>query len=64
MQTKRISDGATVDKWEVRVFFRYSEADGKQVVQYKVFVVDNYYSPTYKVMCTHESNKRFIHDDI
>ena len=55
MQTKRISDGATVDKWEVRAFFRYAEADGKQVVQYKVFVVDNYYSPTYKVMCTHEN---------
>ena len=54
MTTKNVNNGHIVDKWEIRMYFHYDNTDGKQIVNYKVFVVDNYYSPTYKVMCIQE----------
>lgn len=55
MTTKNVNSGAVVDKWEIRAyFFVDTEASGQQIVKYRVFVVDNYYSPSYRVMCVHE----------
>lgn len=54
MQTKNVNNGNIVDKWEIRMYFKYDNTDGKQIVNYKIFVVDNYYSPTYRVMCIQE----------
>lgn len=54
MQTKNVNTGATVDKWEVRAYFYVDPTDASSVLKYKIFVVDNYYSPTYKVMCYQE----------
>ena len=57
MSTHRQSDGAQVDKWEVRAYYYYDNTDaGRQVIRVKIFVVDNYYSPTYKVMATQETS--------
>ena len=55
MSTKSVNTGATVDKWEIRAYyFVDNNAAGQQIVKYRVFVVDNYYSPSYRVMCVHE----------
>ena len=55
MSTKRKSDGAVVDKWEIRSFFYFDSTDeSRQVIRFKIFVVDNYYSPTYKIMAVQE----------
>lgn len=57
MTTKRQSDGVTVDKWEIRTFFYFDNTDeGRQVIRFKVFVVDNYYSPSYKIMAVQEGS--------
>ncbi len=55
MKTKNVNTGSVVDKWEIRAYYYFDTTDaGQQIVKYKVFVVDNYYSPSYKVMCIHE----------
>lgn len=50
MKTKRVSDGAEVNKWEIRVYFYVDPSDKSSLLKYKIFVVDNYYSPSYKIM--------------
>ena len=56
MSTKNVNTGATVDKWEIRAYYFFdTAAAGQQLVKYKVFVVDNYYSPSYRVMCIQEN---------
>lgn len=54
MQTTSVNTGATVDKWEIRAYFYVDNHDASSVLKYKIFVVDNYYSPTYKIMCYQE----------
>lgn len=52
MKTKNVNTGNVVDKWQVRVFFKF---DDKQVLRYRVFVLDNYYSPN-TVMAVHDNS--------
>ena len=52
MKTK----GGTVDKWVVRMYFSIDPTDASQVVKYKIFVLDNYYSPNFKLMCKYEGS--------
>ena len=55
MSTKNVNTGSIVDKWEIRAYYYFDNSDaGMQIIKYRVFVVDNYYSPSYKVMCIHE----------
>ena len=55
MKTTNVNNGHIVDKWEIRAYFYSDTTDaGQQIVKYRVFVVDNYYSPSYRVMCVHE----------
>ena len=56
MKTTNVTTGAEVDKWVVRMYFYVDPTDASQTVKYKVFVLDNYYSPTWKVMCVHEDS--------
>jgi prepilin-type N-terminal cleavage/methylation domain-containing protein len=56
MKTRNVNTGNEVDKWQIRVYYSFDSTDGTQMVKYKVFVVDNYYSPDYKVMCIHEDS--------
>jgi len=56
MKTRNVNTGNEVDKWQIRVYYSFDPTDGSQMVKYKVFVVDNYYSPDYKVMCIHEDS--------
>ena len=55
MKTTNLTTGNTVDKWNVRIFFRVSATDASQIVKYKVYVLDNYYSPN-KVMSVYEGS--------
>ena len=52
MKTTNVNTGLEVDKWKVRMFFKIDANDASRLVQYKIIVVDNYYSPTPKVVCT------------
>ena len=55
MKTTNLTTNAVVDKWNVRIFFNYSYTDASQIVKYKVYVLDNYYSPN-KVMSVYEGS--------
>lgn len=63
MKTTNVNSGLEVDKWEIRAYYKIDKTDGASVVKYKVFVVDNYYSPTYKIMCIHEDSVWAPHMD-
>ncbi len=61
MKTVRLKDKATVDKWKVRMYFKFQEdasdptkLSTSQGIKYKIFVLDNYYSPNLKVMSVYE----------
>lgn len=56
MKTTNVTTGNVVDKWVVRTYFYIDPNDASQTVKYKIFVLDNYYSPTWKVMCVHEDS--------
>lgn len=56
MKTTNVNSGKTVDKWIVRMFYHVDATDASQTVKYKIFVIDNYYSPTAKVVCTMEGS--------
>ena len=50
-----LSDGSKVNKWAIRAYYNVTSSDKeKQIVQYRVYVVDNYYSPNYRVMSIYE----------
>ena len=50
-----LSDGSKVNKWAIRAYYNVTSTDKeKQIVQYRVYVVDNYYSPNYRVMSIYE----------
>lgn len=51
MKTTNRNTNQVVDKWIVRIYFKLDQTDYSQAVKYKVFVIDNYYSPTRKVLC-------------
>ena len=51
LKTTNRNSGKTVDKWLIRMFYHVDGNDASQTVKYKIIVVDNYYSPTPKVMC-------------
>lgn len=52
LKTTNVNSKKTVDKWLIRMYFHTDATDASQTVKYKIIVVDNYYSPTPKVMCT------------
>lgn len=56
MKTTNRNTGATVDKWIVRTYFNFDQTSASQTVSYKIFVIDNYYSPTWKVMTVYEGS--------
>ena len=56
MKTTNRNTGAVVDKWLVRMYFKVSQTDYAQVVQYKIIVLDNYYAPDLKEMCVYEGS--------
>lgn len=51
LKTTNRNTGLEVDKWIIRMFFHVDAEDASQTIHYKIIVVDNYYSPTPKVMC-------------
>lgn len=51
MKTHNQTTNQVVDKWVVRIYFSFNTSDYAQNVKYKIFVIDNYYSPTRKVLC-------------
>ena len=54
MKTTRRKDGVVVDKWLVRMYFKVESNDASQCVKYRIYVLDNYYSPDLKVMNVYE----------
>lgn len=56
MQTTNVNTHQKVDKWIVRTYFKFDSTDASQVVKYKIFVIDNYYSPTWRVMTVYEGS--------
>ncbi len=56
MQTTNVNTGHVVDKWIIRSYFYVDPTDASQTVKYKFFVIDNYYSPTWKVMNVYEGS--------
>ena len=55
MKTTNLTTKKVVDKWNIRVFFNVTDTDASQIVKYKVYVLDNYYSPN-KVMSVYEGS--------
>lgn len=55
MKTTNLKTNKVVDKWNIRVFFNVTDTDASQIVKYKVYVLDNYYSPN-KVMSIYEGS--------
>ena len=56
MKTTNVTTGDVVDKWVVRTYFYVDPADASKTVKYKIFILDNYYSPTWKVMSVYEGS--------
>ncbi|MBR6959869.1 MAG: type II secretion system protein [Clostridiales bacterium] len=56
MKTTNVNSGNVVDKWIVRTYFYFDPKDASQTVKYKVYVIDNYYSPTWRVMSEYEGS--------
>ena len=64
MKTTNRNDGTECDKWKVRIFFKKDESDVTQSIKYKIFVIDNYYSPVPKVTCNMEGTVWAPHLDL
>ena len=57
MKTKSVNPPyAVVDKWTVRMYFHVDPESDGSLVNYRVYLIDNYYSPTPKIMCVHEDS--------
>lgn len=59
MKTTRRSDGTVVDKWLVRMYFKLDtdpsgNPQASQCIRYRIYVLDNYYSPNLKLMNMYE----------
>ena len=54
MKTTRRKDGVVVDKWLVRMYYKIETTDASQCIKYRIYVLDNYYSPDLKVMNIYE----------
>ena len=54
--TRQTAPHDVVDKWVVRTYFYVNPADASQRVQYKIFVIDNYYAPTFRVTSVYEGS--------
>lgn len=55
MKTTNLATNTVVDKWNIRIFFKYSTTDASQLVKYRIYILDNYYSPN-RVMTMYEGS--------
>lgn len=57
MKTKSVNPPYdVVDKWTVRMYFYVNPEKDGSLVNFRVYLIDNYYSPTPKIMCVQEDS--------
>lgn len=55
MKTTNRTTHNVVDKWIIRMYFHADPADYSRTINYKVVILDNYYTPN-KIMCVYEGS--------